>query len=48
MTPAMQQWVVIAVVVAAATYISRHAWRSWRAAVAARQTPGCGPDCGCG
>lgn len=48
MTPAMQRWVAIAFVIAAAVYLSWRGWRTRRAAAALRQSAGCGPGCGCG
>lgn len=48
MTPAVQHWVAIVVVIAAALYLSWRNWRARRAATAARQSAGCGPGCGCG
>ncbi len=48
MTPEVQRWLAVAVVTAAALYLSLRAWSAWRAARALRRTPGCGPGCGCG
>jgi hypothetical protein len=48
MTPALQRWVAIALVIAAVAYLSGHAWRTRRAAAALRQSARCGPGCGCG
>lgn len=48
MTPDVQRWVAIAVVIAAAAYLSWCGWRIRRAAAALRQSAGCGTGCGCG
>lgn len=41
-----QQTVVLAIVLTAAVFLSRRAWRSYRAARMPKT--GCGDDCGCG
>lgn len=48
MTPALQRWVAITLVIAAAAYLSWRAWRARRAVAAPRQSARCGPGCGCG
>lgn len=45
MTPDVQRWIALALVVAALAYV---AIRVWRQVVVARRARGCGPDCGCG
>ena len=50
MTAELQGIVALAAVAAAALYVARRAWSSWRAArrvVAADPSPGCGSDCDC-
>jgi len=44
MTPAVQRWIVVALVIGALAYVSM---RAWRQVVTARRARGCGPGCGC-
>ncbi len=50
MSPLVQRWLTIAILLAATLYLSRRGWRSWRAASRARRDSGggCGTGCGCG
>jgi hypothetical protein len=45
MTPDVQRWIAVVLVVAALAYV---ALRAWRQVVAAKRARGCGPGCGCG
>lgn len=47
MSPVVQRWLTIAILLAATSYLALRVWRAWRAASRARSAPGCGPGCGC-
>ena len=48
MTTAVQRWMAAVVVLVAVAYLLGRAWRTWRAASAARRAAGCAGGCGCG
>jgi hypothetical protein len=44
-TPEVQRWIVVALVLGAVAFVAA---RVWRQIVAARRVRECGPGCGCG